>query len=55
MKTKWKSDAPKVRGSYLCRMGNCSIKMCYWNCYEWEDMWESSLKGTVVKWTEIPR
>ncbi len=41
-------------GSYICRMDNGYIKMCYWNTREWLDMWETTLKGEVIRWMEIP-
>ena len=42
-------------GSYLCRMDNCYIKMCYFNGVEWLDMWKRTLEGKVVKWINIPK
>ena len=48
-------DTPKNEGSYLCRMDNCYIKMCYYTGTEWLDMWETTLKGEVIRWMEIPK
>ena len=47
-------ENPKNEGSYLCRMDNCYIKMCYYTGAEWLDMWETTLKGEVIRWMEIP-
>jgi hypothetical protein len=35
-------------------MDNAYIKMCYWDGDEWLDMWETTLKGVVKQWMEIP-
>jgi len=51
---KTKMENPKNEGSYLCRMDNCYIKMCYYTGAEWLDMWETTLKGEVIRWMEIP-
>ena len=48
-------ENPKNEGSYLCRMDNCYIKMCYYTGTEWLDMWETTLKGEVIRWMEIPK
>jgi len=45
---------PTKEDSYICRMDNCYIKMCYWNGVEWLDMWKSTLDGIVKNWIEIP-
>ena len=45
---------PKDIKAYLCRMENSFIKMCFWNGKEWLDLWETTLKGIVKKWIEIP-
>ena len=50
----WKTDNPKKIGEYICRMDNAYIKMCYWDGDEWLDMWETTLKGVVKQWMEIP-
>lgn len=48
-------ENPIYRGSYLCRMDNGYVKMCYWNGEEWLDMWRSTLEGSVNNWMEIPK
>jgi hypothetical protein len=54
MSKTWNKLNPPESGSYICRMGNTYIKMCYWNGSEWLDMWKTSLEGIVVEWTYIP-
>tara|TARA_R110001606_G_scaffold391495_1_gene559644 strand:+ start:598 stop:783 length:186 start_codon:yes stop_codon:yes gene_type:complete len=54
MKAKFTTKELK-EGSYLCRMDNCYIKMCYFNGVEWLDMWKRTLEGKVVKWINIPK
>jgi hypothetical protein len=46
---------PSTKGTYICRMDNAYIKICYWTGDEWRDMWETTLKGVVKKWIEIPK
>jgi len=50
----WKTKNPTKEGDYLCRMDNAYIKMCHWDKQNWTDMWETSLKGDVKRWTTIP-
>lgn len=50
----WKTNNPKEKGEYLCRMDNAYIKMCHWDGGDWLDMWIDSLKGTVKEWACIP-
>lgn len=51
----WFENNPPINDkSYLCFMDNCYIKMCHWIDGKWLDMWESTLKGTVKKWTLLP-
>jgi hypothetical protein len=50
----WITDNPDIPGSYICRMDNGYIKMCYWDGEEWGDMWRDGLDGEVSRWMEIP-
>ena len=50
----WNAQNPIKMGSYICRMGNSYIKMCYWDGNKWLDMWDKSLKGIVKEWMVIP-
>jgi hypothetical protein len=50
----WRIYEPSTEGSYICRMDNAYIKMCYWNGKEWLDMWKTTLEGSVNNWMEIP-
>ena len=50
----WIKDKPKKEGSYLCFMADMYVKMCYYNSKEWLDMWETTLKGDVKYWQELP-
>jgi hypothetical protein len=45
---------PTDNKSYLCRMDNGYIKMCFWDGKIWTDMWETTLKGKVSRWTLLP-
>ena len=55
MKKIWNIDnPPKSPKSYICRMENGYIKMCYWDGVRWFDMWSKTLDGVVIKWMEIP-
>lgn len=47
-------ENPKIIKSYLCRMENSNIKICFWNGEKWEDMWKATLRGKVKKFIEIP-
>jgi len=47
-------EQPKKEGSYVCRMSNGYIKLCYYTSTEWLDMWETTLKGEIIRWMEIP-
>jgi len=47
-------EQPKKEASYVCRMSNGYIKLCYYTSTEWLDMWETTLKGEVIRWMEIP-
>lgn len=42
-------------GTYLCRMTDGYIKICYWTGYEWKDMWKDTLEGEVKEWMEVPK
>jgi len=54
--TQWISDKEsKKAGSYLCFMENCYVKMCYWDGQEWADMWETTLKGKVKRFMNLPK
>lgn len=53
MKT-WNLENPEKEGSYICRMNDAYIKMCYWDGFRWLDMWKTSLEGKVEKWMIIP-
>lgn len=51
----WKTtNPPRERTSYLCRMTDGYMKMCFWTGSEWTDMWVSYIRGTVKAWMEIP-
>ncbi len=50
-----KMENPKKEGSYICRMNNAYVKMCYWNGKEWLDMWKPTLEGSVTNWVKIPK
>lgn len=50
----WSLDPPKERKSFICRMTNGYIKMCYWTGTAWRDMWKSTLEGEVLEWMHIP-
>ena len=54
LKKIWNTSKPLIEGSYICRMNNAYIKMCYWTGSEWVDMWKSGLDGEVKEWIEIP-
>jgi len=28
--------------------------LCYYASTEWLDMWETTLKGEIIRWMEIP-
>jgi len=47
-------EEPTNEGSYVCIMSNGYIKLCYYTSTGWLDMWETTLKGEVIKWMEIP-
>lgn len=51
----WNSCNPPKEASYICRMDDGYIKMCYWSGYQWTDMWERTLNGSVKKWMYIPQ
>ena len=44
-----------TKASYICRMDDGYIKMCYWSGYQWTDMWKRTLNGSVKKWMYIPQ
>ena len=54
LKKIWNTSKPLIEGSYICRMNNAYIKMCYWTGSEWVDMWKPTLDGEVKEWIEIP-
>jgi hypothetical protein len=54
LQPKWNETKP-TEGSYLCFMDNCYVKMCYFNGVEWLDMWDTTLKGTVKYWMNLPK
>ena len=41
-------------GTYVCRMTDGYVKMCYWTGCEWKDMWKDTLEGEVKEWMEVP-
>ena len=47
-------DRLPIKGSYLCFMENCYVKMCQFESAEWLDMWEHTLKGEVAYWQLLP-
>jgi len=52
---KWSGNPPTMKGSYLCRMDDTFIKMCYYNGNKWSDMWsKGTLEGDVKLWMNIP-
>jgi len=50
----WHDENPDTPGSFICRMHDGYIKMCYWDGEEWGDMWQDGLKGEVTRWMDIP-
>ena len=50
----WHIEDPPKLGSYICRMSDSYIKMCYWDGNEWFDMWQLIIEGIVFKWMYIP-
>ena len=54
LQPQWSDKTPE-EGSYLCFMDNCYVKMCYFNGVEWLDMWDTTLKGTVKYWMNLPK
>lgn len=50
----WYDENPDAPGSFICRMHDGYIKMCYWDGEEWGDMWQDGLKGEVTRWMHIP-
>ena len=50
----WHDENPDTPGSFICRMHDGYIKMCYWDGEEWGDMWQDGLKGEVTRWMHIP-
>ena len=53
IKNVWNTTSP-VEGSYICRMSDRYIKMCYFTGEKWLDMWSTDLKNTVTEWMHIP-
>ena len=45
----------KINTSYICKMENGYIKLCFWNGTEWLDMWSDSLNGKVIDWMNVPK
>ncbi len=50
----WNKSNPPESGSYICRMKNAYIKMCFWSGSQWFDMWKNTLEGVVVEWIQVP-
>ena len=51
----WINDKEsKNAGSYLCFMESGYVKMCYWDKFEWCDIWTTSLKGKVTHFMKLP-
>jgi len=52
----WNKENPKKEGSYLCFMVDGYIKMCFYDeTGGWSDMWETTLKGEVKYWQNLPK
>ena len=47
-------EEPKLEGEFICRMNDGYIKMCHYTGAKWLDMWETTLKGEIIRWMEIP-
>jgi hypothetical protein len=51
----WNKTNPTIENeSYICRMVDGYIKMCYWTGSEWLDMWQPTLDAVVKEWMHVP-
>lgn len=51
----WMVTSPPVDNkSYICKMADGYIKMCFYKNGVWLDMWKTTLEGEVKMWTLLP-